>query len=296
MTETESKIEIPTKLTGRWKEVFEIESKKEYFQKLKNRIKEERKDRNIYPAGPDVLNALKLTPFEKVKVVIIGQDPYPTADMAHGLAFSTLNHKMPPSLRVIFDEMIRSFLEVPYEPGKETNCNLTKWAVQGVLMMNTILTVEEGKPLSHKGYGWEIFTKRIFEEIMTKHNIIWMLWGAKAKEAIEGMTSKYRDHKKMFACHPQAQNYNKTQNMFVGCNHFYRCNRQLIEWGKAPISWDTNLDSPVNFDDWDDYQRWKAETGSGIFPYFDLPEQKYFVRSANGERKSYRKDLLTHPI
>lgn len=161
-----------------WDKILEAEFKKEYFIKLNKIVKEERKTKTIYPKEEDVFNAFKLTNLNDIKVVILGQDPYHGSNQAHGLSFSSLDIKTPKSLLNIKKE-IKNDLNIDYT----NNNDLTSWAKQGVFLLNTFLTVEESKPMSHSNIGWEIFTLNIFTEI-TKIDrpIVYILWGNKARE------------------------------------------------------------------------------------------------------------------
>lgn len=277
-------------LSSRWKELIAEESKKDYFQELKRKVTEKRAEGNVFPESSDILNALDLCPFEKVKVVILGQDPYPGKGHAHGLAFSTLSKKLPPSLKIIYDEITRSFFDAPFPMTGYNNGDLTGWAKQGVLLLNTILTVDEGNPLSHKGFGWEILTEKIIDTILEeKESVIWLVWGKEAKKAVEGKKSKSGNQGVLLHSHPQAQNYNR-DNAFVGCNHFYSCNKYLIENGLSPISWN-QVEDPNIFDSWSDYLEWKKQTGE-VLSYYEIHEQKFvYIKD-----RKVRRDLITHPI
>ena len=161
-----------------WRDCLGEETKKPYWKHLQAFVKEERNKFTIYPPNEMVFNALKMTPLDKVKVVILGQDPYHGERQAHGLCFSVQDGiPFPPSLRNIFKELAADL-------GVKTpkNGNLTKWAEQGVLLINAVLTLDEGKPDSHKNKGWETFTAKMLETL-SKNNpgIVYMLWGNNAK-------------------------------------------------------------------------------------------------------------------
>lgn len=183
---------------------------------------------NVYPHISNVFRALDLCPPEKVKVVIIGQDPYHTPGVADGLAFSTGDKKLSPSLRNIFKEA-----DIESSTG-----DLTLWAEQGVLLLNTILTVEEGEPLSHKNMGWEAFTDSIIEKLNEFYGpIIFLLWGQHAK-AKRDLISNPR-HYVLTASHPSPLSVDKG---FKGCDHFNKTNELLMKHYKAPIYWDAVSD------------------------------------------------------
>ena len=177
----------------------------------------------------DIFNALKYTSFAQTKVVIIGQDPYHGPGQAHGLCFSVKEGvQPPPSLMNIFKE-IEDDLGITMSGGGE----LTKWAGQGVLLLNTVLTVRRGSPNSHKGMGWERFTDRVISELNNKTSpVIFLLWGANAKNKAQLITNPI--HHKLSAPHPSPLS---AYNGFFGCKHFSQCNKLLEQEGLAPIDW-----------------------------------------------------------
>ena len=177
----------------------------------------------------DIFNAFKATAYEDVKVVIIGQDPYHRPNQAHGMCFSVKEGMpIPASLKNIYSE-IKDDLGIPIP---RSGC-LKHWAEQGVLLLNTILTVREGKPLSHKGYGWETFTDDVMIKLNEKKEpIIFLLWGTPAKK--KGMLITNPIHRKLCAAHPSPLS---AHYGFFGCRHFSEANRLLIEAGKTPIDW-----------------------------------------------------------
>lgn len=185
----------------------------------------------VYPSGDDVFNAFKLCPLNKTKVVILGQDPYHDGS-AHGLAFSTLG-KVTPSLRVIFRELQNCGIS-------RTSPNFTDWAKQGVLLLNTVLTVTKGKPNSHAGIGWEFFTKEVLQVLMrSKQPITFILWGKSAQTAFddarEGLPC---EHKLILrAAHPQAENYSGGKSGFYGSHHFVKINQWLEAYNLPTIEW-----------------------------------------------------------
>ena len=168
-------------ISKEWDEILKYEYKKEYYINLKNKINELRKEKIIYPQEEEVFKALELTPYKEIKIVILGQDPYPGENQAEGLAFSVKEGvPLPRSLKNIFKELKNDLnIEMP------ENGSLVKWAKQGILLLNTILTVEKGDPLSHKNIGWEIFTTEIIKKINEKETpVIFILWGLEAQKKI----------------------------------------------------------------------------------------------------------------
>ncbi len=183
-----------------WKEIVKDEQNLAYYKKLSRYLSNRTKEGvNIYPERKDVLKALQLTPFKKTKVVILGQDPYHGAGQAHGLSFSVpMGVKRPPSLNNIYKELESDLGEKPWEHGE-----LTSWAHQGVLLLNSCLTVEAGKPGSHSGMGWERFTGRLIWEL-TKHrrSVVWMLWGEKLKATFQQFANPVPHQLILKAAHP----------------------------------------------------------------------------------------------
>lgn len=212
-----------------FKDLIEEESKKDYYIKLHDFIENEYKTKTIYPPKENIFFALKNTPYEYVKVVIIGQDPYHGEGEAHGMCFSVNpGIKIPPSLQNIYKEIRRDLgYKIP------NNGYLLKWARQGVLMLNAVLTVEKDKPASHQGKGWEIFTDRVIEEINKKETpVVFLLWGNFAKQKASLITNP--KHLILTSSHPSpfAVRYG-----FDGCSHFSKTNKFLIENNMAPIDW-----------------------------------------------------------
>ncbi len=215
-----------------WKQLFLVEKQKKYFKKLIAFLNQEYKQNKIiYPLKNNIFNAFIYTPFEKIKVVIIGQDPYHDRDQAHGLAFSVpptlLN--IPASLNNIFKEIQREF---PNYNIPNNGC-LIKWAKQGILLLNSILTVEKHKPTSHKNIGWEIFTNNIITYINKYCNkIIFLLWGKYALQKKKIINTK--KHIILYTSHPSNYSVNKG---FIGCNHFITTNKLLVKYFKTIINW-----------------------------------------------------------
>lgn len=207
------------------------ELNKPYFLKLKEFVATERANHTVYPKEADVFNALKMTPFEDVKVVLLGQDPYHGPNQAHGLSFS-VNHgiKSPPSLVNIFKELETDLgLPIP------NHGNLTAWAQQGVLLLNATLTVRAGEPGSHQKKGWEEFTDRIIKLISDeKEHCVFLLWGnyARGKAPLIN-TSK---HLVLEAAHPSPL----ARGAFFGSKPFSKTNAYLQQHHKSPINWNLN--------------------------------------------------------
>ena len=214
---------------NKWDEILKDEFQKDYYIKLREFLKEEYKNYTIYPEMHQIFNALKMTSYEDVKVVIIGQDPYHEPNQAHGLCFSVQDGVMfPPSLKNIFQELKNDLnIAIP------RSGNLTNWAKQGILLLNTVLTVRRGLANSHKGKGWEIFTTRIIELLNEREDpIIFVLWGNDAKKKQEYITNP--NHFILTAAHPSPLS---AYNGFFGCKHFSKINEILIKNNKKPIDW-----------------------------------------------------------
>ena len=217
------------KLGNDWEEILADEFKKDYYLQLREFLKKEYSAYTIYPNMYVIVNALIYTSFAQTKVVIIGQDPYHGPGQAHGLCFSVKEGvQPPPSLMNIFKE-IEDDLGITMSGGVV----LRKWAGQGVLLLNTVLTVRRGSPNSHKGMGWERFTDRVISELNNKTSpVIFLLWGANAKNKAPLITNPI--HHKLSAPHPSPLS---AYNGFFGCKHFSQCNKLLEQEGLAPIDW-----------------------------------------------------------
>ena len=215
---------------NKWDEVLAGEFEKEYYLKLRQFLIEEYKTRTIYPGMHDMFNALRYTSYEDVKAVILGQDPYHGPGQAHGMSFSVQKGvKQPPSLVNIFKEMKDDLGIDPPDHG----C-LVKWAEQGVLLLNTCLTVREHQANSHKGKGWEIFTDRVIELLNEREKpIVFILWGANAKSKAQLITGK--QHLILEGAHPSPFS---AYNGFFGGQYFSKANTFLTEKGEGPIDWD----------------------------------------------------------
>ncbi len=212
-----------------WDGLLKEEFEKEYYLKLRSFLKKEYFSRKIYPDMYDIFNALRYTPYEDVKAVILGQDPYHGAEQAHGLCFSVKKGVTPPpSLKNIFSE-----IENDIGCHMSGSGELTPWAQQGVLLLNTVLTVREGQPNSHKGMGWEILTDKIIE-ILNEHQdpIVFLLWGANARSKKKLITNNR--HLVLETVHPSPLS---AYNGFFGCKHFSAANKFLTDNGIKPINW-----------------------------------------------------------
>lgn len=214
-------------LNNSWDFYLKDEFEKPYYKTLRNFLKEEYSTQTIYPSKYDLFNAIKTTSYEDVKVVILGQDPYHGPGQAHGMAFSVLpGVPVPPSLKNIYKELHDTM--GCYIPN---NGYLMKWAEQGVLLLNTVMSVRRGKPQSHRGKGWEQFTDRIITLLNERKDpVIFLLWGAPAKKKASLITAP--QHKILTAAHPSPLS---AYNGFFGCDHFRKVNDYLEEMGKAPI-------------------------------------------------------------
>lgn len=212
-----------------WDNILADEFLKPYYKELRNFLKVEYSSRTIYPNMNDIFNALKASSFQNTRVVIIGQDPYHGAGQAHGMCFSVKRGvEPPPSLKNIFKE-----LETDVGFKYTGHGELTAWAEQGVLLLNTVLTVREATPNSHKGKGWETFTDRVILELNKKQTpIVFLLWGANAKNKAKLITNPI--HKKLETVHPSPLS---AYGGFFGCKHFSRCNEILVSSGQAPVNW-----------------------------------------------------------
>lgn len=212
-----------------WDEILKHEWEKPYYKKLRTFLKEEYSKFTVYPNMYDLFNALRYTSFENTKVVIIGQDPYHEPNQAHGLCFSVKKGvEPPPSLKNIYKELNSDVgFNIP------NHGELTSWAKQGVLLLNTVLTVRRGQANSHKGMGWEIFTDRIIEELNKKSTpVVFLLWGANARKKAEKINNPI--HKKLITVHPSPLS---AYGGFFGCRHFSKTNEILISNGLEPINW-----------------------------------------------------------
>ena len=212
-----------------WNEILSEEMKKDYYQELLAFVQKRREEVSVFPEEKNVFRALELTPFESVKVVILGQDPYHGFGQAHGLSFSVQKGiPLPPSLRNIYKELQEDLGgELP------TEGDLSHWAKQGVLLLNTVLTVEEGNANSHKGMGWERLTNRLIESLNElKHPVIFILWGKPAQDKEKLIMNP--SHVILKSPHPSPLS---AYRGFFGSKPFSRINDILIQQGQIPIRW-----------------------------------------------------------
>ena len=213
-----------------WKEALQSEFDKPYFASLVQYLhKEKAEGRQVFPPGKDIFKAFELTPVDKVKVVILGQDPYHGYGQAMGLSFSVpAGVPAPPSLKNIFKE-IESDLGV----RMSGNPDLRKWAEQGVLLLNAVLTVRAGEPTSHSAIGWQQFTDEVIKIVSDREEpMVFMLWGANARSKKNLIDTK--KHLVLECAHPSPLS---AYNGFFGCRHFSKCNDFLVKHGQAPINW-----------------------------------------------------------
>ena len=212
-----------------WNEILADEMQKDYYQELQAFVQKRRAEVRVFPEEKNVFNALELTPFESVKVVILGQDPYHGFGQAHGLSFSVQKGTpLPPSLKNIYKELQEDI-------GGEfpTEGDLSHWAKQGVLLLNTVLTVEEGNANSHKGKGWERLTNRLIESLNElNHPVIFILWGKPAQDKEKLIINP--NHVILKAPHPSPLS---AYRGFFGSKPFSRVNDILIQQGQTPIRW-----------------------------------------------------------
>lgn len=221
---------MSVKIEDSWKQILQDEFTQPYFLNIVEHLKTEKKiGKIIYPKGTEIFNAFDKTPFHKVKVVILGQDPYHNPNQAMGLSFSVPNEtKIPPSLVNIFKELKDDIgLQIP------ANGNLSNWANEGVLLLNSILTVRANEPASHSKIGWMNFTDAVIKKISNeKQNVVFMLWGKFAQEKMELISTA--KHCVLKAAHPSPFS---AFNGFFGCKHFSKTNEYLAAIGIEPIDW-----------------------------------------------------------
>ena len=212
-----------------WDAILADEWGKEYYLALREFLKREYSTQTVYPAMQDIFNALKYTAFADVKVVIIGQDPYHGPRQAHGLCFSVQEGvEPPPSLKNIFKELEQDVGKPIPRSG-----DLSAWAKQGVLLLNTVLTVRQGQPTSHQGQGWERVTDRVISELNNKQTpVVFLLWGAHAQRKTQLITNPI--HYKLATVHPSPLSAHRG---FFGCRHFSKANTLLEKHGMTPITW-----------------------------------------------------------
>ena len=221
---------MDVKIETGWKEVLKEEFEKPYFRQISLHLKTEKSQgKTIYPPGPLIFNAFDTTPFEKIKVVILGQDPYHGINQAHGLCFSVQDGvPAPPSLVNIFKQ-IKEDIGIPIPK----HGNLMHWAKQGVFLLNASLTVRAGEPMSHARIGWAQFTDTVIKKISEKKNhVVFMLWGKFAQEKRTLIDEK--KHLVLRSVHPSPLSAHAG---FFGCRHFSKANEYLMKNGMDPIDW-----------------------------------------------------------
>ena len=216
------------KIEDSWKMHLLREFDKEYWINLKEFVRDEYLTKKIFPPPKNIFRAFDLCPFDKVKVVIVGQDPYHGDGQANGLSFAVgKDIALPPSLKNIFKEINSDLGITPFENG-----DLSRWATQGVLMLNSVLTVAANQPTSHKAKGWEIFTDAITKQLNEKReNIVYMLWGKYAQ--VKGEVIDNNKNLVLISGHPSPY----SANLFFGHHHFSKCNEYLISHRINLIDW-----------------------------------------------------------
>ena len=211
-----------------WDSVLNDLFNSELYGNIRTFLKKEYFTQTVYPPMQDLYNCFKLTPYNKVKVVILGQDPYHNPNQAHGLCFSVKITPYPPSLVNIFKEIASEFGSTP-----RTNGDLTDWAEQGVLLLNTSLSVRKNQPNSHKDCGWQAFTDIVIKKLNNSPNpIVYLLWGANARSKKKLITNP--NHLVLESAHPSPLS---AYNGFFGNGHFKKCNEFLEKNGLTPIKW-----------------------------------------------------------
>jgi len=223
-------------LPSAWNSLFSEEYRESDFAALRAEIESRYERETVFPARENVFRALALVRPEAVKVIVVGQDPYPTPGNAHGLSFSVDRAaKIPASLKTIFAEVERSIAGWTKPAGGD----LQPWATQGVLLLNSILTVRSREPLSHAGLGWEKFTRAVLVHAQARASfVVFVLWGAKAA-AIADPIVDLNNHAVLRGSHPSrmAQNRMPPERKFIGNGHFLETNRLLVARGRSPIDW-----------------------------------------------------------
>lgn len=220
---------MKTIIPNSWQDILADEFAKPYYQNLRQFLKTEYQTNQIYPDMYHIYEALKLTPYEEVKVVILGQDPYHGPNQAHGLAFSVQpGVNLPPSLRNIYQELQADLGIVPVQHG-----HLTAWAKQGVLLLNTVLTVRAGQAYSHRGHGWEQLTDVIIQKLSQRQTpMVFILWGKPAQQKIKLIDTTH--HVIIQSAHPSPLS---AYRGFFGSKPFSKTNEALQKFGLAPIDW-----------------------------------------------------------
>lgn len=219
-----------------WRKMLAGEFTKPYFVNLLKKVKSADVSGTVFPPKQDMLNAFKYCPFDQVKVVIIGQDPYKNPGEAHGLSFSVRKGvRVPPSLRNIYTELSNTYGTEFIKPNH--GC-LESWAKQGILLLNATLTLNAGQSNSHKDFGWNNFTNAAISAINNhRTNVVFLAWGKFAQDICR--TVDQRKHLVLSAAHPSPL----AGNAFLGCDHFRKCNKYLLEHGQSPIKWNSICES-----------------------------------------------------
>jgi uracil-DNA glycosylase len=231
---------LSSRLDKKWRDIIggefdrsKMEKLEKFLQRLERFLQKERGESTIYPNDGEIFNALNLTPFKKVKVVIIGQDPYHGEGEAHGLCFSTKEKEIPPSLRNIYNE-----IEAEYGIRPDHG-DLTGWAKQGVLLLNATLTVRSDEPRSHEGQGWESFTDAIIRAVSGKREpVVFLLWGTSAQKKRKLIIGE--KHLVLEASHPAPRSAYRSffRRGSVSCGHFKKANDHLRKYGLKPVQWE----------------------------------------------------------
>lgn len=214
-----------------WQDVLGQEKQQDYFQQILSFVKAERDaGKTIYPPQTDVFNAFKYTPFDQVKVVILGQDPYHGPGQAHGLCFSVLpGIAPPPSLVNMYKELQQDIAGFQ----RPEHGFLQSWAEQGVLLLNTVLTVQQGQAHSHAKIGWERFTDKVIEQLnLHREGLVFLLWGSHAQK--KGAIIDRQRHHILMAPHPSPLSAHRG---FLGCGHFSKANQLLVQQGLSQVNW-----------------------------------------------------------
>lgn len=216
------------RIESTWKDQLSQEFTKPYWKTLRSTVREQYLSRAVYPPAKQIFRAFDLCPLDKTKVVIVGQDPYHGPNQANGLCFSVNDGVvLPPSLKNIYKEIKNDLGIVPFDSG-----DLTRWASQGVLMLNSVLTVLANTPASHKEMGWEKFTDAVIQTLNSKKkNIVYMLWGKYAQS--KGVSIDKKQNLVLASAHPSPF----SATLFFGNHHFSTCNSYLEKHGRNPIDW-----------------------------------------------------------